>query len=151
MRVQLVSEGAFQELKGHMMAYSNTSPNTFKMHRVIRRKEYADFLFGKTISWEMGSHNCPVSQTGAFQLSLSSNSVFVWGWLCQEWLSRFWRDKNCTNVYGRRNYFRFSYLRHFHGHLLKAGYRLLTEKELQYTYRENILTDNTMATIPVQF
>ncbi|KAL2078245.1 hypothetical protein ACEWY4_025930 [Coilia grayii] len=50
MRVQLVSEGAFQELKGHMMAYSNTSPNTFKMHRVIRRKEYADFLFGKTTS-----------------------------------------------------------------------------------------------------
>lgn len=50
MKVQLVSEGAFQELKGHMMDYSNTSPNTFKMHRVIRRKEYADFLFGKTIS-----------------------------------------------------------------------------------------------------
>lgn len=51
----------------------------------------------------------------------------------------------------RRNYFQFSYLRHFHGHLLKAGYRLLTEKELQYTYTKNILTDNTMATIPVQF
>ncbi|XP_076154644.1 GH3 domain-containing protein [Alosa pseudoharengus] len=50
MKVHLVREGAFQELKGQMMSYSNTSPNTFKMHRVIRRKEYADFLFGKTIS-----------------------------------------------------------------------------------------------------
>lgn len=49
-KVQLVSEGAFQELKSQMMAYSNTSPNTFKMHRVIRRKEYADFLFGRTMS-----------------------------------------------------------------------------------------------------
>ncbi|XP_030629471.1 GH3 domain-containing protein [Chanos chanos] len=50
MRVQLVSDGAFQELKGRMMEFSSTSPNTFKMHRVIRRKEYADFLLGKTIS-----------------------------------------------------------------------------------------------------
>ncbi|CAJ1080366.1 GH3 domain-containing protein [Xyrichtys novacula] len=50
MRVQLVAEGAFKELRKHMMAFSNTSPNTFKMHRVLRRKEYADFLLGKTVS-----------------------------------------------------------------------------------------------------
>ncbi|KAG7492297.1 hypothetical protein MATL_G00012930 [Megalops atlanticus] len=50
MRVQLVGGGAFQELRNHMMAFSNTSPNTFKMHRVLRRKEYADFLQGKIIS-----------------------------------------------------------------------------------------------------
>ncbi|KAL3051530.1 hypothetical protein OYC64_001721 [Pagothenia borchgrevinki] len=50
MRVQLVAQGAFKELREHMMAYSNTSPNTFKMHRVLRRKEYADFLLGKTVS-----------------------------------------------------------------------------------------------------
>nr|XP_046233858.1 GH3 domain-containing protein [Scatophagus argus] len=50
MRVQLVGEGAFRELRKRMMAFSNTSPNTFKMHRVLRRKEYADFLLGKTIS-----------------------------------------------------------------------------------------------------
>ncbi|KAM8836155.1 GH3 domain-containing protein [Spinachia spinachia] len=50
MRVQLVAEGAFMELREHMMAFSNTSPNTFKMHRVLRRKEYADFLLGKTVS-----------------------------------------------------------------------------------------------------
>lgn len=50
MRVQLVAEGAFQELRKQMMAFSNTSPNTFKMHRVLRRKEYADFLLGKTVS-----------------------------------------------------------------------------------------------------
>ncbi|XP_028287446.1 GH3 domain-containing protein [Parambassis ranga] len=50
MRVQLVAEGAFKELRKQMMAYSNTSPNSFKMHRVLRRKEYADFLLGKTIS-----------------------------------------------------------------------------------------------------
>lgn len=50
MRVQLVAEGAFKELRKRMMAFSNTSPNTFKMHRVLRRKEYADFLLGKTIS-----------------------------------------------------------------------------------------------------
>lgn len=50
MRVQLVAEGAFGELRKRMMAHSNTSPNTFKMHRVLRRKEYADFLLGKTIS-----------------------------------------------------------------------------------------------------
>lgn len=50
MRVQLVAEGAFGELRKDMMAFSNTSPNTFKMHRVLRRKEYADFLLGKTIS-----------------------------------------------------------------------------------------------------
>lgn len=50
MRVQLVAEGAFNELRNQMMAFSNTSPNTFKMHRVLRRKEYADFLLGKTVS-----------------------------------------------------------------------------------------------------
>ncbi|KAL6094960.1 ghdc [Pungitius sinensis] len=50
MRVQLVAEGAFKELRKHMMAFSNTSPNTFKMHRVLRRKEYAGFLLGKTVS-----------------------------------------------------------------------------------------------------
>lgn len=50
MRVQLVAEGAFGELRKDMMAFSNTSPNTFKMHRVLHRKEYADFLLGKTIS-----------------------------------------------------------------------------------------------------
>lgn len=50
MRVQLVAGGTFQELRRQMMAFSNTSPNTFKMHRVLRRKDYADFLLGKTIS-----------------------------------------------------------------------------------------------------
>ncbi|XP_020507747.2 GH3 domain-containing protein [Labrus bergylta] len=50
MRVQLVADGAFKELRKHMMAFSNTSPNTFKMHRVLRRKAYADFLLGKTVS-----------------------------------------------------------------------------------------------------
>lgn len=50
MRVQLVAPGAFNELSKRMMSFSNTSPNTFKMHRVIRRKEYADFLLGKTVS-----------------------------------------------------------------------------------------------------
>ncbi|TKS89655.1 GH3 domain-containing protein [Collichthys lucidus] len=50
MRVQLVAAGAFKELRKHMMAFSSTSPNTFKMHRVLRRKEYADFLLGKTVS-----------------------------------------------------------------------------------------------------
>uniref|UniRef100_A0A3Q3WL61 Uncharacterized protein n=1 Tax=Mola mola TaxID=94237 RepID=A0A3Q3WL61_MOLML len=50
MRVQLVAEGAFRELRKRMMDFSNTSPNTFKMHRVLRRKEYTDFLLGKTIS-----------------------------------------------------------------------------------------------------
>ncbi|XP_026206367.1 GH3 domain-containing protein isoform X2 [Anabas testudineus] len=50
MRVQLVAEGTFRELRKQMMAFSNTSPNTFKMHRVLHRKEYAHFLLGKTIS-----------------------------------------------------------------------------------------------------
>lgn len=50
MRVQLVSEGAFEELRKQMMAHTNTSANTFKMHRVLRRKEYAEFLLGKTVS-----------------------------------------------------------------------------------------------------
>ncbi|XP_010898097.2 GH3 domain-containing protein [Esox lucius] len=50
MRVQMVSEGAFKELSKQMMAFSNTLANTFKMPRVLRRKEYVDFLLGKTIS-----------------------------------------------------------------------------------------------------
>ncbi|XP_046888022.1 GH3 domain-containing protein [Hypomesus transpacificus] len=50
MRVHLVAGGAFNELRKQMMSFSNTSPNTFKMHRVLRRKEYADFLLGKTVS-----------------------------------------------------------------------------------------------------
>lgn len=50
MRVQLVAEGAFNKLRKQMMVYSSTSPNTFKMQRVLRRKEYAEFLLGKTIS-----------------------------------------------------------------------------------------------------
>lgn len=50
MRVQLVAAGAFDELRKRMMEYSNTSPNTFKMHRVLRRREYADFLLGRTVS-----------------------------------------------------------------------------------------------------
>ncbi|XP_061078906.1 GH3 domain-containing protein isoform X2 [Conger conger] len=50
MRVQLVGGGAFQELRGHMLAFSQASPNTFKMHRVLHRKEYANFLRGKIIS-----------------------------------------------------------------------------------------------------
>ncbi|XP_037547001.1 GH3 domain-containing protein [Nematolebias whitei] len=50
MRVQLVAEGAFRDLRKKMMAYTSTSSNTFKMQRVLRRKEYADFLLGKTVS-----------------------------------------------------------------------------------------------------
>lgn len=50
MRVQLVAPGAFNELSKQMMSFNNTSPNTFKMHRVLRRKEYTDFLLGKTLS-----------------------------------------------------------------------------------------------------
>ncbi|XP_026872150.2 GH3 domain-containing protein isoform X2 [Electrophorus electricus] len=50
MKVQLVSEGAIQELRGCMMAFWNISPNEFKMHRVIRYKGHADFLLGKTFS-----------------------------------------------------------------------------------------------------
>ncbi|XP_053495651.1 GH3 domain-containing protein [Ictalurus furcatus] len=50
MRVQLVSEGAFRELKSHMISSCHTSTNTFQMQRVIRRKEYADFLLRKTVS-----------------------------------------------------------------------------------------------------
>lgn len=50
MRVQLVAPGAFNELSKQMMSFNNTSPNTFKMHRVLRRKEYTDFLLGKMLS-----------------------------------------------------------------------------------------------------
>ncbi|KAM7381577.1 hypothetical protein PAMA_012423 [Pampus argenteus] len=50
MRVQLVVGGTFNELRKQMIAFSNTSPNTFKMHRVLRRKEYANFLLGRTAS-----------------------------------------------------------------------------------------------------
>uniref|UniRef100_A0A8C7YBL7 GH3 domain containing n=1 Tax=Oryzias sinensis TaxID=183150 RepID=A0A8C7YBL7_9TELE len=50
MRVQLVADGAFRELRKRMMEHSLTSPNTFKMQRVLRRKEFVDFLLGKTVS-----------------------------------------------------------------------------------------------------
>ncbi|XP_072312308.1 GH3 domain-containing protein [Eucyclogobius newberryi] len=49
MRVQLVAPGAFNQLAKEMMSFSKTTRNTFKMHRVLRRKEYADFLLGKTL------------------------------------------------------------------------------------------------------
>ncbi|XP_068161131.1 GH3 domain-containing protein isoform X2 [Antennarius striatus] len=50
MRVQLVANGTFGELRKDMMAFSNTSPNTFKTPRVLRRKENVHFLLGKTVS-----------------------------------------------------------------------------------------------------
>ncbi|KAJ8414370.1 hypothetical protein AAFF_G00052400 [Aldrovandia affinis] len=50
MRVQLVGDGAFQKLCKHMMSSSRTCPNTFKMHRVLHRKEHAHFLQGKIVS-----------------------------------------------------------------------------------------------------
>ncbi|MBN3275655.1 GHDC protein, partial [Polyodon spathula] len=52
MRVQLVGGGAFRELRSHMLASSSpsSSPNTFKMHRVLRRSEFAQFIQGKIIS-----------------------------------------------------------------------------------------------------
>lgn len=50
MKVQLVDEGAFRQLKSHMISFSHTSADTFQMQRVIRRKEYADFLLRKTVS-----------------------------------------------------------------------------------------------------
>ncbi|CAL8301349.1 unnamed protein product [Lota lota] len=50
MRVQLVAGGAFAQLRKRMMEHSGTSPNTFKMHRVLRRKDDAHFLLGKTVS-----------------------------------------------------------------------------------------------------
>uniref|UniRef100_A0A1A8N5H1 GH3 domain containing n=3 Tax=Nothobranchius TaxID=28779 RepID=A0A1A8N5H1_9TELE len=46
MRVQLVAAGAFRDLCNQMMTYTNT----FKMNRVLRRKDYVDFLLGKTVS-----------------------------------------------------------------------------------------------------
>ncbi|XP_057682931.1 GH3 domain-containing protein [Corythoichthys intestinalis] len=49
-RVQLVAPGAFAELRERMMSSSLTSANTFKMQRVLRRKEDAQFLLGKTVS-----------------------------------------------------------------------------------------------------
>lgn len=66
MRVQLVAEGTFRELRKQMMAFSNTSPNTFKMHRVLHRKEYAHFLLGKTISWNLLSRGVFVTLTKMF-------------------------------------------------------------------------------------
>lgn len=72
MRVQLVAEGAFGELRKRMMAFSNTSPNTFKMHRVLHRKEYADFLLGKTISWNL-------------LLRRTRKSVWTLWWALTEW------------------------------------------------------------------
>ncbi|KAF7704917.1 hypothetical protein HF521_020203 [Silurus meridionalis] len=50
MRVQLVSQGAFYQLRSHVTSSCHTSSNTFQMQRLIRRKEYADFLLRKTIS-----------------------------------------------------------------------------------------------------
>lgn len=50
MRVQLVGGGAFRELRSHMLASSSSSPNTFKMHRVLRRNEFAQFIQGKIVS-----------------------------------------------------------------------------------------------------
>lgn len=50
MRVQLVSEGAFQELRSHMIASCHTFIDTVQIQRVIRRKEDADFLLRKTVS-----------------------------------------------------------------------------------------------------
>uniref|UniRef100_A0A673H0U9 Uncharacterized LOC107716443 n=1 Tax=Sinocyclocheilus rhinocerous TaxID=307959 RepID=A0A673H0U9_9TELE len=50
MRVQLVCDGTFQELKDRLMAFSSTSSNTFKMQRVIRRREFADFLLQRAFS-----------------------------------------------------------------------------------------------------
>ncbi|TUD02852.1 GH3 domain-containing protein [Bagarius yarrelli] len=50
MKVQLVGEGAFHQLRNHMISFSHTSADTFQMQRVIRRKEYADFLLRKTVS-----------------------------------------------------------------------------------------------------
>ncbi|XP_069041866.1 GH3 domain-containing protein [Lepisosteus oculatus] len=50
MRVQLVRGGAFQELRSHMLASSQACPNTFKMHRVLRRKEFVQFIQGRIIS-----------------------------------------------------------------------------------------------------
>ncbi|MBN3315921.1 GHDC protein, partial [Atractosteus spatula] len=50
MRVQLVRGGAFQELRSHMLASSQVCPNTFKMHRVLRRKEFVQFIQGRIIS-----------------------------------------------------------------------------------------------------
>ena len=50
MRVQLVAAGAFAQLRERMMDHSGTSPNTFKMQRVLRRKDDALFLLGKTVS-----------------------------------------------------------------------------------------------------
>ncbi|KAI5102879.1 GH3 domain-containing protein isoform X1, partial [Silurus meridionalis] len=49
MRVQLVSQGAFYQLRSHVTSSCHTSSNTFQMQRLIRRKEYADFLLRKTI------------------------------------------------------------------------------------------------------
>ncbi|XP_056325721.1 GH3 domain-containing protein isoform X1 [Danio aesculapii] len=49
MRVQLVRNGSFEELKDHMVAFSSVSSSTFKMQRVIRRKEFADFLLQRAL------------------------------------------------------------------------------------------------------
>ncbi|XP_019721376.1 GH3 domain-containing protein [Hippocampus comes] len=49
-RVQLVGRGAFAELRQRMMSSSLTSANTFKMQRVLRRKEDARFLLARTVS-----------------------------------------------------------------------------------------------------
>ncbi|XP_059386618.1 GH3 domain-containing protein isoform X1 [Carassius carassius] len=50
MRVQLVREGTFQDLKDRMMAFSSASSNNFKIQRVIRSREMADFLLQRAFS-----------------------------------------------------------------------------------------------------
>ncbi|KAJ3608199.1 hypothetical protein NHX12_025249 [Muraenolepis orangiensis] len=50
MRVQLVSGGAFAQLRKHMTDSSGAAPHTFRMPRVLRRKDHAHFLVGKTVS-----------------------------------------------------------------------------------------------------
>ncbi|XP_062859972.1 GH3 domain-containing protein [Trichomycterus rosablanca] len=50
MRVHLVKRGAFRELKSHMTSLFSTSLNTFQMPRVIRGREFADFLLRRTVS-----------------------------------------------------------------------------------------------------
>ncbi|XP_037118719.1 GH3 domain-containing protein isoform X1 [Syngnathus acus] len=49
-RVQLVGRGTFAELRRRMISSSLTSANTFKMQRVLRCKEDAQFLLARTIS-----------------------------------------------------------------------------------------------------
>ncbi|MBN3296536.1 GHDC protein, partial [Amia calva] len=50
MRVQLVGGGAFRDLRARMLSSSHVSPNTLKMHRVLRQRELVGFIQGKIIS-----------------------------------------------------------------------------------------------------